>query len=343
MGVGGAEVRRLWNDLLRVRAQRQSPVESATRPQLVETERGKPGSPVMPMPEASVLGPGRNRAFRLPQYFAIVNGVRTAFCDAGRGPAVVFIHGLAGDLTHWVYVAPHFVGRHRVIGVDLPASGESERPRGPLSVRMFAKQVHGLLDVLGVERAAIVGHSLGGMVAAELALLHPERVSRLVLINPAGFQKMPYVLRAAGHAFLRPAFVGEVFPHIWKRILDVVFCEQNEHTRAFVRSLEETYRTEDIHDIAATIAGLRADFLDHDYLAVLDLLRQPMLLLWGADDLLTPAKALRATAARMPNVTTRELPRCGHMPIIEQPAETIRRIEAHLAAERPSGLAAAAR
>jgi pimeloyl-ACP methyl ester carboxylesterase len=341
MGAGVAEVRRLWNDLLRMRPKRQPPVESAPRPHLVETERDKPGSLVVPMPEANVLGPGRNRAFRLPQYFAIVNGVRTAFCDAGRGPAVVFIHGLAGDVTHWVYVAPHFVERHRVIGVDLPASGESERPRGPLSVRMFAKQVHGLLDVLGVERAAIVGHSLGGMVAAELALLHPERVSQLVLINPAGFQKLPYVLRAAGHAFLRPALVGGLFPYIWKRILDVVFCEQNDTTRAFIRSVEQTYRVEDIHEIAATIAGLRRDFLDHDYLAVLDRIRQPTLLLWGAEDLLTPAKALRATAARMPNVTAHEIPRCGHMPLIERPEETTRRIESHLAADLPSALAAA--
>jgi pimeloyl-ACP methyl ester carboxylesterase len=334
MGVGSAEVRKLWDGLVRVRGGRKSRAGGAAGPQLVSAPPARSGALQMPMPEKSVLGPGRNRAFRLPQYFTIADGLRTAFCDAGRGPAVLFIHGLAGDITHWVHVAPRFVDTHRVLGIDLAGCGESERPRGPLSVGLYADQVRGLLDVLGIDSAAVVGHSLGGMVAAELALRSPERVSKLVLVNPAGFQKMPLLLRAAGHAFLRESLLSTLLPPLWKKVLDVVFCEQNEHTRGFVRSVESTYRVEDIHGISAVIAGLKDDFLERDFLASLDRLTIPTLLMWGEKDLLTPAKALRETAARLPNVTTHEFPRCGHLPIIECPDRVVELIRRHLETAR---------
>ncbi|NMC72560.1 MAG: alpha/beta fold hydrolase, partial [Myxococcales bacterium] len=285
---------------------------------------------IVPMPPANVLGPGRNRAFRLPQYFTTLHGLRTAFADAGAGPAVVFLHGLAGDATHWVHVAPRFTATHRVICVDLPACGESEAPRGPLSVRLYAEQVHALLDRLGIDRAAIVGHSLGGMVAAELAFLAPGRISQLVLLDPAGFQQMPLWLRAAGHLLLRPAILSRLLPQVWKGVLDLVFAEKNEWTRGFVRSIEETYRVEDIHGIARVIAGLRHDFLDRDFLDLLHRLEPPTLLVWGAADRLTPAGALRATAARMRNATTHEIPHCGHMPMIERPETVFALLREHL-------------
>ncbi|MBI5503052.1 MAG: alpha/beta fold hydrolase [Deltaproteobacteria bacterium] len=331
MGLGAAEVGKLRRELRRMGAGRGTRVRHETGPRLVPPPRA-PRPLVIPMPEANVRGPGRNRAFQLPQYFAIANGLRTAFCDAGRGDPVVLIHGLAGDLTHWVYVAPRLAAGHRVLALDLAACGESERPREPLSVKLYAEQVRSLLDVVGLERAALVGHSLGGMVAAELALAAPERVSKLVLINPAGFQKMPLLLRAAGHAFLREPVLSTLLPPLWKKVLDVVFCEKNEHTRGFVESVESTYRVDDIHALSAVIASLKQDFLERNFLAALDRLTVPTLLMWGAKDLLTPAKELRETASRLPNVTTHEIPRCGHMPLIERPELTVDLIRSHLAA-----------
>ena len=95
-----------------------------------------------------------------------------------------------------------------------------------------------------------------------------------------------------------------------------------------------TYRVDDIHAISAVIAGLKDDFLERDYLASLDRLTIPTLLMWGEKDLLTPAKALRETAARLPNVTTHEFPRCGHLPIIECPDRVVELIRRHLSTAR---------
>ena len=328
------EWKKRWVGL--VKTGRPGAARTDDRPALVVVPEDDP-TEILPMPLPNVLGPGRNRAFRLPQYFTTLNGLRTAFADAGEGPPVVFLHGLAGDATHWVHVAPRFTGTHRVICMDLPGQGESEAPRGPLSVRLYAEQVHALLERLGVERTAVVGHSLGGMVAAELAFLAPGRVSQLVLVNPAGFQQLPLWLRGAGHLMLRRPLLSRVLPQVWKGILDLVFGEKNEWTRGFVRSIEETFRVEDIHGIARVIAELRHDFLDRDFLDLLNRLEPPTLLMWGSADVLTPAKALRATAARMHNVTTHEIPRCGHLPMIERPETVFALLREHL---RPAPAAA---
>lgn len=279
------------------------------------------GGGVVPMPDAHVNGPGRDRRFRLPQYFATVNGLRTAFFDAGEGPALVFIHGLAGNATHWLHVAPRYAGRFRVVGIDLPGCGETEPAKGKYSVRTYADHVRTLLDILGIERASLFGHSLGGMVATEFAFTYRERTDSVFLVNPAGFQPMPLPVRLAGHLMLRPALLNTVLPRAWRGVLANVFCESNEHTEAFIRTVDETYSPTDIYGMSAVMAGLRHDLLNRNFAAVLDQLDVPAYLVWGDKDRLVPARYLRNAARKMPNVTIEEIPRCGHMPIIEKPEQ----------------------
>lgn len=312
---------KIWDDFVRVRRTRGTGVEVA---------EGPPVPAVEPMPPARIDGPGRDRRYRLPQFLTTIHGIRTAFTDAGQGPPLVFLHGLAGNVTHWVHLAPRFAERRRVIAADLPGCGESSFPPGRLSVAAYADHVATLLERIGVGRASFVGHSLGGMVAAEIGLRHPERVDRLVLVNPAGMQSVPPALRVAGHLLLRPGLLATVLPPLWKQVLGLVFRRDNQHTRDFIRTVEQTYRVEDIHGIAAVIAGLKPDFLHRDFLADLDRLVAPTLLVWGEQDLLTPAHGLRRAATRLPNVTAREIPQCGHLPIIECPDLLADLIEKHL-------------
>jgi pimeloyl-ACP methyl ester carboxylesterase len=257
-----------------------------------------PPDDARPLPESSRRGPAR---------------------DAGRGPAILFLHGLASNFTHWIHVAPHFADRFRVLGIDLPGHGETGAPHGPLSVRALAGHVRRFLDRIGIDRALLVGHSLGGMVAAQTTLDFPDRVDRLVLVNPAGFQILPRPLRLAGHLFLRRRLLDALLPPLWKSVLDNVFFQRNEYTRGFIRSVDESATADDIQAFSAAIAGLRADFLDRDFLDVLHRIDRPTLLLWGQEDRLTPAAPLRGAARRLPHVAACEIPACGHMPIIECP------------------------
>jgi len=106
--------------------------------------------------------------------------------DIGEGPAVVFLHGLSGCWQNWLESIPPLTAEHRVIALDLPGFGESPMPADPISVSGYARMVVELLDELGVQRATIVGNSMGGFVGCEMAIRFPDRVDRLVLVAAAG-------------------------------------------------------------------------------------------------------------------------------------------------------------
>jgi 3-oxoadipate enol-lactonase len=110
-----------------------------------------------------------------------INGTTIAYDDYGQGEPIVFIHGVFVSRHAWYPQINYFAQNYRVITCDLRGHGESGVTRNPYSVDLFAQDVIALLDSLGVERAACCGHSFGGMVAQELALSYPQRISRLIL------------------------------------------------------------------------------------------------------------------------------------------------------------------
>ncbi len=102
------------------------------------------------------------------------------------GPAIVFLHGLAGCWQNWLQNIVPLAADHRVIAIDLPGFGESPMPVRPISVSGYARTVVDVLDALGVEQATIVGNSMGGFVGCEMAIRFPRRIERLVLVAGAG-------------------------------------------------------------------------------------------------------------------------------------------------------------
>ncbi len=114
----------------------------------------------------------------------IVNGARINFTDEGRGATLLFLHGLGGSHDDWRLQRPEFAARHRVIVPDLRGFGASER-REPFTIRQHARDMIALLAARGVPRAHVVGISMGGAVAIEMALQAPGSVARLVLANTA--------------------------------------------------------------------------------------------------------------------------------------------------------------
>ena len=282
---------------------------------------------VEPLGREGVEGPGRDRSLPLPQYHAQIRGVDTAFFDAGSGPAIVFVHGLAGNATHWLHVAPRFADRFRVIGLDLPGCGVTAPPLDGYSLRGYAEHVRALMDLLGVDRATLVGHSMGGMVSTDLALIARDRVDRVVLVNPAGFHPLPRILRLGGELVLREGLLNPILPRVWRGILGNVFCEPSAESEAFIQMVRETYRDEDVWMVSRVMAGLRHDLLHRNFTALLPTMDLPVWLIWGEKDRLVPARVFHDAARRLPNVTVEEIPRCGHMPILEKPERVVAFLE----------------
>src|SRR3954451_9395691 len=99
---------------------------------------------------------------------------------------IVFIHGLSGSWQNWLENLPHFARTHRVVAMDLPGFGASEMPAEKISINGYARTVDALLDGMGIEKAVVVGNSMGGFIGAELAIRSGTTVDRLVLVSAAG-------------------------------------------------------------------------------------------------------------------------------------------------------------
>jgi 3-oxoadipate enol-lactonase len=109
----------------------------------------------------------------------------TAFESAGEGPPVVLVHGLGMTREMWDWQWPALTGRFQTVRYDLLGHGASDKPRETYSLTRFADQIAALMDGLEIDRAALVGFSLGGMIVRAFALAHPERVTALAILNSA--------------------------------------------------------------------------------------------------------------------------------------------------------------
>src|SRR5262245_3645431 len=115
-----------------------------------------------------------------------IHGYRRAFVLAGKGPALLLLHGIGDRSDTWQQLIPELARDHTVIAPDFLGHGRSDKPRADYSVAAYANGMRDLLSVLGIERATVVGHSLGGGVAMQFAYQFPERCERLVLVATGG-------------------------------------------------------------------------------------------------------------------------------------------------------------
>src|SRR5580698_1705237 len=118
--------------------------------------------------------------------YRTIHGYRRAFVKVGRGPAILLIHGIGDSSDTWRPVVDQLAKHHTVIAPDLLGHGRSEKPRADYSIAGYANGMRDLLSVLDVDRVTVVGHSLGGGVAAQFAYQFPDRCERLVLVGSGG-------------------------------------------------------------------------------------------------------------------------------------------------------------
>jgi pimeloyl-ACP methyl ester carboxylesterase len=240
----------------------------------------------------------------------------------GTGPAVVLVHGSNLDSRSWARVAPALTADHRVITVDLRFHGKSRDAGGPFS---FEGDLEEVLDALKVDRATIIGHSLGATVAIDFALARPNRVDRLVLIGPAVSGKMPSRMPAGFEAVAAALKAGNL--------------EQAGTALAAMPVMTLYRRPERQPEVAAMVREnvrlfaadrTRAHPLGAPAVNRLGELTAPVLILLGERDPTEANEAARAIVggARQARETT--LAGCGHLVPIDCEAETIEAIRGFL-------------
>ena len=258
-------------------------------------------------------------------------GIDLYYEETGSGEPLLLISGLSGNTLGWEPIRPALAERFRVISFDNRGAGRSSAPPGPYSTRQMADDAAVLLDRIGVARAHVVALSLGGMIAQELALAHPGRVDRLVLL--ATFARMrpgvhdPWLdaWLQAGERGMDPASF-EMCMMPW--MLSPAFMARHELVAtALVDSLSDPYPAPAI-GIAGQVEACRA----HDARERWPRIAAPTLVLLGADDILSPVSYAQELAERIPGSRLQVLERCGHVPFLEDPEAVAEALVAFLAA-----------
>jgi pimeloyl-ACP methyl ester carboxylesterase len=258
-----------------------------------------------------------------------LHGHRAAYRVAGSGPAIVLIHGMVNSSRHWEAVAARLARSYRVIAPDLIGHGGSATPRGDYSLGAHAASVRDLLATLDIERATIVGHSLGGGVAMQFFYQFPQRTERLVLISSGGLgPDVSPLLRGAalpGSALLLRLATQ---PRLVDAIADAGTrlrrrgAAHGVHLQAVARALRPLQdagaRRAFLETLRAVIdrQGQRVSARDRLYL----LSEMPTMIVWGERDHTIPLAHGLAARDAIPGCRFELLPRAAHFPNLEDPA-----------------------
>jgi pyruvate dehydrogenase E2 component (dihydrolipoamide acetyltransferase) len=230
------------------------------------------------------------------------------------GDPVVLVHGYGGDKNSWLFVQQPLAEERTVHALDLPGHGASSKDVGDGSLRTLAETVTGFLDALGIERAQLVGHSLGGAVVAAMAKAAPGRVASLTLLAPAGYTA------EADAEYLR-GFAAATSRRELKPLLGRLFADPSQVTRQLVDDLLRYKRLDGVDKALSTLLAtlLDGDRQAIDTRALLDGVDVPVTVVWGgADRILPPPEGVGERVA------------AGHMLHMEAANDVVRALQGAL-------------
>jgi pimeloyl-ACP methyl ester carboxylesterase len=256
-----------------------------------------------------------------------VEGLPTRYLTAGEGLPLLLLHGAGDNALDWRWVMPALAANHRVYAPDLPGSPDSVRPAADYSPAFFERFVAGFLDASGIERVAVAGNSLGGLIALRLALSKPARVTALILIDSAGLGRT-----------VNPAFGSVNLPGLGEAAMPLWRTPVGAYQRAWGRAALLFAHPESVPGewlaeqcrlallpgyLEAHLAALRAQVSPGGQREVLvdrlPSISNPTLVVWGARDRVFPKFQATEAVSRLREGSLALIPDCGHMPHIECP------------------------
>jgi len=258
-----------------------------------------------------------------PETVAVAAGTLRYLRQGDGDDAVVLLHGFGGDLNNWLFAAPALAEGHSVFALELPGHGGSSKDVGQGDLDFLVDALAQFLDALQLEQVHLVGHSLGGLVAASLTLRDPERARSLTLVSSAGLgeeingEYLEGFITSSSRRELKPA-------------LELLFADSGQVTRQLVDDVLKYKRIDGVDAALRSIADhvfgdgrqqvLVADRLDE--------LGVPLLVLWGGEDRIIPAEHAR----HVPDTAeVHVLEGSGHSPHMEAAGDVNRVMERFLA------------
>lgn len=259
----------------------------------------------------------------------VVDGTSLRMIDTGRGPAVVFIHGLGASLYSWRKTLPPVAAAgYRVIAFDNRGFGFSGKPPHGYDNAAYTRLVLGLLDSLGISNAVLVGHSMGGAIAADVALARPDRVRGLVLIDAAGYGvRWPGILRLARWPVVGAVATALRGRSITGRLLRSAYADPSKVTTGDV---DQYYAPVPDPNYGRALRGVLREFRFDALVGRLGAIEVPTLVLWGTEDRWIPLPQGGSLARELPRAAFIPVQHAGHAAAEEAPDEVNRVLLAFL-------------
>ena len=273
-----------------------------------------------------------------------LHGRPVAYVEAGSGPLLLLIHGMAGTLENWSEVIEPLARHHTVVAPDLPGHGGSAPGGGDYSLGGLASGLRDLLVALGHKRATLVGHSLGGGIAMQFSYQFPEVTERLVLVSSGGLgPEVSPILRAAAlpgaDLFIATtAAAARKAGGTIARGLGAIGLRPSADVAEVARGYGSLADSERRAAFLATVrsvigtGGQKIQAVDRLYLAE----GMPVLIVWGERDPIIPAHHGRAAHEAIPGSRLEIFPGTGHIPQLEQPARFVAVLEQFLEETEPA-------
>jgi pimeloyl-ACP methyl ester carboxylesterase len=262
-----------------------------------------------------------------------VDGTPANVIELGDGPPLLFVHGLSGCWQNWLENMPRFARTHRVVAVDLPGFGASPMPREQISIPGYARFLERVCDMLSIDAAAVVGNSMGGYVAAELAIASPRRVERLMLVSAAGLSaehlQRDHVM--TGARVVAAVMTRSVARHEWYarrpglRRIALSFVVRHPD-RLSVPLAHELMRGSGKPGFLPAMEAIVA----HRISERLPQIACPALVVWGEDDRVIPVRDAKRFGELIPDVRVEVWPDTGHVAMLERPERFNDLLEAFL-------------
>lgn len=258
-----------------------------------------------------------------------IHGQPVTYHRFGQGPAVLLLHGITSSSRTWKSITPRLARDYTVIVPDLMGHGRSAKPEGDYSIGGYASGVRDLMIALGITKATVVGHSLGGGVAMQFAYQFPQRVSRLALVATGGLgREVSAILRAAAlpgaelvlpvlfNPTLRDAVFGLRRQFGWTGIR--ANADVEGVAEGFASLTEADARRAFLNTVRSIIdvGGQKVSAVDRLYLTA----EIPSLIVWGDHDRIVPVEHARSAHRLMPGSRLEIFEGAGHFPFNDDPA-----------------------
>jgi len=258
-------------------------------------------------------------------------GTRIVYYDHGTGPALLLIHGMFGDHLDWEPVLEPLAAEYRVIAVDLPGFGESDKPDVTYSTELFTEILGELVDELELREFTAVGNSFGGELATIYAATEPERVRALVMVSAGGLNVRSEEELALIEKNFCEANLLALTPQYHELMFGPIFCSQSEWRARYLEKQNRKLARPDYAAYARSLARCIPLASRLDIRGYLPKLKCPALLLWGDGDRVFPPAIAEDAVKQLKYGELRMVSDAGHAPQLDNPVHFIAQLEAFLA------------